>query len=400
MTTIHFGGKTLQIAVGENTRAAQRAAAAAAVKAARAELSAHLASDPFDDTTALEAYANAALAVGDSTVIIGDGRYEVTDLDPLTWTRTGPDGANISAGFAQASEIIGDQVAETAAFIAAVFVAMGRRFNVRADAYTALGAGELFTSKEGGSFAVYETTAVAPYYTMISLIGYSGSILTSLLTQSTAKLLGRTTAGTGAVEELSLAGLLEFSGGALKSNIASHALFNTLATGTYVTAMIASGSLTTVAVATGTGICFPFRPAKNVTFDRLEIEVTTALAGSTFHLAIYEDNGGKPDDGAVVARTTTPIDSATTGVKDTGSQMTGTLLAGHTYWICVATSGTVTFRAPPLASLPALGAAAGAMSVASYRGAAASYAQFPATGPVTATGTVNTTVPVVRFRIA
>ena len=303
-------------------------------------------------------------------------------------------------GFANATEIIGDQVVETAGLIAAALLVMGRLYDVRSTALAALGEGELFTSKEGGSFAVYETSSVAPYYTMISLVGYSGSILLSLLTQSSGKLLGRTSAGTGPIEELGIAGLLSLSGGVLKGLAASHGLFNTLASGTYMTAMIAGGSPTTVAVPTGTTLFIPLRPAKDITFDRLEVEVTTLVAGSTFHLAIYGDDGNKPDATDVIARTTTPLDGATTGIKNTAAEMTGTLLAGHTYWLAIATSGSINFRAPPLASLPIVGTTSASMSVSVYRSAAGAYAQLPAVAPVTAVGTANTTVPIIRLRAA
>lgn len=77
----------IQVRVGEKTRAAQQAALQAADSADRAALESHLASQPFANTTELNAYTNAALALGDRVIIPGDGSYEVTDLDPLTWTR-------------------------------------------------------------------------------------------------------------------------------------------------------------------------------------------------------------------------------------------------------------------------------------------------------------------------
>lgn len=303
-------------------------------------------------------------------------------------------------GFANATEIIGDQVAETASFIAAVLVAMGRFYGIRTDAVAALPVGQLFTSNEGGTFGVYERTSTAPYYAMRSVIGYSGSILTSLLTQGTGKLLGRTTEGTGAIEELAIGGLLSLSSGVLTGLLASHGLYNTGATGTYITAMIAAGSPTTVAVPTGTTQFIPIRPAKDITFDRLEVEVTTLVAGSTFHLAIYGDSGNKPDTTDVIARTTTALSGASTGIKDTGAEMTGTLLAGRTYWLAIATSGSITFRAPPLASLPIVGTTSAAMSVSCYRQATATFAQLPSTAPTTSVGTANTTVPIIRLRVA
>lgn len=76
------------IAVTKAGEAADSATAADADAATTAVL-AYLASNPFADTDELEAYSNAALAVGMSTTIVGDGRYEVASLGPVVWTRTG-----------------------------------------------------------------------------------------------------------------------------------------------------------------------------------------------------------------------------------------------------------------------------------------------------------------------
>lgn len=62
----------------------------------RAELQTYLGSNPFSDTTALNAYNNTELKVGDSTTIVGDGRYEVASLGPVVWTRTGDDSVNLA----------------------------------------------------------------------------------------------------------------------------------------------------------------------------------------------------------------------------------------------------------------------------------------------------------------
>jgi len=78
---------------GIGTKSSKEWSAEAASNSATAAVLAYLASNPFANTTALYAYSNAALAVGMSTTIVGDGRYEVASLGPVVWTRTADDGA-------------------------------------------------------------------------------------------------------------------------------------------------------------------------------------------------------------------------------------------------------------------------------------------------------------------
>jgi len=59
----------------------------ATTQADRASLQAFLGNQPFADETELEAYTNALLEVGDSTITRDGGVYVLTDLDPLTWVR-------------------------------------------------------------------------------------------------------------------------------------------------------------------------------------------------------------------------------------------------------------------------------------------------------------------------
>lgn len=92
-----------KVFVGNDTANAARYAGNSASSAAiseawadRSEHLAYLASNPFADTTALNAYANDALAVGDPTTIVGDGVYQVTALGPVVWTRQGDDAAKVA----------------------------------------------------------------------------------------------------------------------------------------------------------------------------------------------------------------------------------------------------------------------------------------------------------------
>lgn len=59
----------------------------ATTQADRASLKAFLGNEQFADETELEAYTNALLEVGDSTITRDGGVYVLTDLDPLTWVR-------------------------------------------------------------------------------------------------------------------------------------------------------------------------------------------------------------------------------------------------------------------------------------------------------------------------
>jgi len=59
----------------------------ATTQADRASLKAFLGNQPFADETELEAYTNALLEVGDSTITRDGGVYVLTDLDPPTWVR-------------------------------------------------------------------------------------------------------------------------------------------------------------------------------------------------------------------------------------------------------------------------------------------------------------------------
>jgi len=89
MTTVNveYGDQIVAINVGENTQVAVDAADTATTQADRASLQAFLGNQPFADETELEAYTNALLEVGDSTITRDGGVYVLTDLDPLTWVR-------------------------------------------------------------------------------------------------------------------------------------------------------------------------------------------------------------------------------------------------------------------------------------------------------------------------
>lgn len=91
--------------------------AASTAQANRAALLAYLASQPFADTTALNAYTNDALVVGDSVTIPGDGRYEVTSLSPLTWVRQSDSDGKVAADQVAAAAAEADRAEDAATSI-------------------------------------------------------------------------------------------------------------------------------------------------------------------------------------------------------------------------------------------------------------------------------------------
>lgn len=94
------------------------------------------------------------------------------------------------------------------------------------------GAGNTLTKLSPGANNTVLTSngpGVAPTYRSAST---SGSITSSGLTQNSGKLLGRTTASSGGIEEISVAGNLQFSGGVLSSALNIEVL-STVGSGTW-----------------------------------------------------------------------------------------------------------------------------------------------------------------------
>ncbi|ABD25110.1 hypothetical protein Saro_0663 [Novosphingobium aromaticivorans DSM 12444] len=302
---------------------------------------------------------------------------------------------------AEAVGTIAGQVAENAALVAEVLAAMGRFYATRSSGVAATSVGELFTSNEGGTLAVYQRTATTPFYSTISVVGYAGGIGSSLLTMASARLLGRTTGSTGPIEELSAAGLLSLSGGTLRGLHAAHGLFGKGVTGEYVSPQINNAAPTTVTLTTG-GIHYtPLRVMRDLAFDRLEVEVTSnPAAGTTIHLAIYPDNGGVPDGSTALARTASPIDAVGIAIKNTGSEVAGALAKGQTYWLAISVSATTVLRAAAVGAMPIIGYPSSSFTGCSWLSSTFTHAQLPSTCLTTALGTAGGLTPLVRARIA
>lgn len=309
--------------------------------------------------------------------------------------------ATLSLSSAHAAELIGDQVSETAAFVAQVLASMGRYYASRATAVAALAVGDLFTSNETGTLAVYQRTGTTPFYSLVCPVGYSGPITTSALTMATAKLLGRTTASSGAVEELTLAGLLSMSGGVLRGLHAAHGLWGAGAAGEYISPQINNAAHSTTTLSTG-GIHFtPIRPMRNCTIDQLEAEVAANAAGGVnFHLALYPDVNGAPDTSSALGRTTTALYASALGIKNTASEITATLAAGSTYWFAISASGNISFRAAAIGATPVIGYSSASFSGSSWRTCTFTHGQLPATCPTTSLGTAATATPLIRARLS
>jgi hypothetical protein len=86
---------------------------------------------------------------------------------------------------------------------------------------------------------------------------------------------------------------------------------------------------------------FPFSPRGNVTVDRLAVNCTTAVAGSTVKIVVYSaDANGRPD--ALLVETGT-LDTSTTGNKSATVSMT--FHRGTVYWVGVRHSANATLSA-------------------------------------------------------
>lgn len=83
------------------------------------------------------------------------------------------------------------------------------------------------------------------------------------------------------------------------------------------------------------GVSFPC--PQDIDVSQLAITITTAVAGSTIRLGIYESNQPGLATGSPVAETP-PLSSATTGVRSSDVIESTTLRAGHLYVVsCVST---------------------------------------------------------------
>ena len=157
-----------------------------------------------------------------------------------------------------------------------------------------------------------------------------------------------------------------------------------------------AGALATVTAAINRLDLVPFIPAKAITVNQLNLEVTTLLAASTARLGIYASDAGSVPS-TLIQQGATTIDCATVGDKSTAVTAT-VLAAGTLYWIAIATSGAQTFRGLPLTSLMCLPGDATITGVYTLRRATFTYASLPATAPTSVP--TSSIAPFVRLRVS
>lgn len=333
-----------------------------------------------------------AKAQGDSV----DGTVGSAIADALTTIGQAQDtavgateaGATLAAASAEVA-------AEIVAFVAAVLISMGRYYATRAAGVAAIPSGELFTSNEGGALIVYQRTATTPFYTALTQVGYSGDVGASLLTAAAGVLLGRSTAGNGAIEQLTLAGLLRLSGGVLTGLHGVHAPFP-VASGDYVQPVINAGGLNTIAAVANQVYFVPFRPCRDVTIDRLECEVVGGLAAAAMSLGIYSDSGGVPT--SLLVSSAAPVDASTAAIKNAAVSLT--MSRGTTYWFACLCSDAFNVRAAALPAMAHMGSAAGSMFSLTFKTSAQAFGALPASPGAIALGAAANFAPLVRARIA
>jgi hypothetical protein len=230
------------------------------------------------------------------------------------------------------------------------------------------------------SAAVAATDYVAP-----------GAATGSGLTMATARLLGRTTSGSGAVEELSPGACVTFEAGAV---VARGSVLNLYKgdSGTYLLNQLTGATLGTSAPVANQMDFYPLIPlADDLTISALAIYVTTGVASTLARVGIYADNNGKPDGGALIGESGA-LDTATSSTAREGA-LSVTLSKGTRYWLAVLTNGAPSLRGLNVAAVLPLPAITDLSSTSNRttRRAAQTYGALPSTAPTTS---VTATVPV------
>jgi hypothetical protein len=152
-----------------------------------------------------------------------------------------------------------------------------------------------------------------------------GAVTTSGLTMATARLLGRTTASTGAVEEISVG-----TGLALASGVLSVPAFPGYASGGYHLAEGITNTSTPSAGAANTIYFHPFLLTADVTIDSLIARVTTGAASGLFQIALYAASATtRLPTGAALYSSASQSTTTVTTIEDTGPSL---VLKAGLYW--------------------------------------------------------------------
>jgi hypothetical protein len=156
-------------------------------------------------------------------------------------------------------------------------------------------------------------------------------------------------------------------------------------------------ALTTIAAASNRLDFMPFIPARTITVNQLELEVSTSAgSGASGRLGIYASGtDGLPT--TLVVQGGATIDCTSTGNK-TATISSTVLSAGTLYWIAVASSNNQTYRGLAVGALLPLEGNATANAMYTLRRATFTFASLPATAP--ATTLTSATAPHVRLRVS
>lgn len=160
----------------------------------------------------------------------------------------------------------------------------------------------------------------------------SGAIGSSGLTMATARLLGRTTAGTGAPEEISVGSGLSLSGGTLTAT-GGGASSTVYAAGNWICPVVATAAAGS-ALTANTIALHPFKVERACTISDLGFRVTTTVAGSSIQGAIYGSDSSNNPAGTPLGFNATGV-SAATGAPVSGAVTPFTIQPGQIYWFAV-----------------------------------------------------------------
>ena len=172
-----------------------------------------------------------------------------------------------------------------------------------------------------------------------------------------------------------------------------------LRSGRYYGSFDAATAFTTLTLTANTLYATPFFVPEDTRFDRIAINVTSAVSGSKARVGVYRDDGNAYPSTLVPGTDVGELDTGTTGVKENAIDVT---LPPGLYWLALVSSAGIAVRAVPVASLdseilglgPDLGTAPGVGYSVSY-----TYGALPSTFP-TGASIVTSTLPLIAVRKA
>lgn len=147
---------------------------------------------------------------------------------------------------------------------------------------------------------------------------------------------------------------------------------------------------------------FPWHLKKLVTISGFRQEVSTLIAGTTFRLALYADNGSAYPGAIILNTDLGTYDSATAGMR-TATPPSALALSPGWYWLAVNNSGAPTLRAVSAGAIDnILGSQGGGGTNSQVTGWTISqaYGPMPATFPSGATLLANIAAPWTMFTTA